>query len=71
MEFTEILQVTDKFGELYLVLPSKLCVEWQNILFYVTTEAKDTVLDLKCMIYKATGLKPSRQSFSNLDLPGN
>ncbi|KAF2895077.1 hypothetical protein ILUMI_11106 [Ignelater luminosus] len=71
IKFNEILKVVDKFGELYLVLPLNLKVEWQNILFCVTIEARDTVLDLKCTIYKATGLKPSRQNFANLDLPAH
>ncbi|KAF2895075.1 hypothetical protein ILUMI_11104 [Ignelater luminosus] len=66
-----ILKVVDKFGEIYSVLSLKLKVEWQNIYFKLYMEEKDTILDLKCLIFKATGLELSRQSFVNVGLSEN
>lgn len=46
-------------------------IEWQDVLFPITAEEEDTLLDLKYLIYKATNLKPSLQKLINLHIPGN
>ncbi|KAF2879630.1 hypothetical protein ILUMI_26543 [Ignelater luminosus] len=49
----------------------KLMIKWQNILFPIRIEEEDTLSDLKCMIHKATNLKPSLQELINLHLPAD
>lgn len=65
------MQVIKKFGIVCSVLTLKLKVEWQNIFFILDVEEVDTIMDLKFMISKATGLELSRQIFANLNLCGN